>query len=165
MSRVVLRPRRRLRYELYMLALVFLVPAALVAVFPYEAIGFTPASGDGVSESSCAFVTLSDEEADLALDESRAYWKVDSRGARGMRLDLSESDVLEDVAESVLAISERRRLPPAPPLGTATPPLPPTLASAPAARLRGAERPDPGPSAAFARAELLDTSEFDLKGN
>lgn len=165
MSSVRLRVRRRFRYELYMLALVFLVPASLVAVFPYDAIGFALTADVAAEEPSCAFVTLSDEEAEEALNESRAYWKVDAKGARGMRLDLSESDVMEDVADSVLSFDERRRLPPPKPVRYAAPPLPPSLAAPPASQLKGHTRPVAMSTETFSREELLDDSVVDLKGN
>lgn len=164
MSRPSLRPRRRLRYELYLLALVMVVPAALVAVFPYDAVGFRPAATRTEPEASCAFVHLTEAEAERALDESRAYWRVDTRGARNLRLELSEADAPEEETGAVLSIVERKRPRLAPPRGPRVPALPPSLAAAAPAALAADVTPAKAADA-FPREEMLDVSGLDLKGN
>ena len=166
MTEIRLKPRRRLRYEFYLLALVMVMPVALVLAFPYEAIGFTPRRVPLAAAPACAFVSLSREEAADALDESRAYWKVDTKGVRSLRLQLSEADAPEEESGSVLPFSERRR--PASPssFSYARVPLPPTLAAPPARRMPGVagSATERAPES-FAREEMLDVEQIDLKGN
>ena len=165
MTGVRIRPQRRLRYELYMLALVMLVPVSLVLTFPYEAVGFVPAERSAPASAACAFVSLSEERAETALNESRAYWKVDTKGARSLHLELSEADAPEEESGSVLPFGERKRMTAEFTAGYRVPPLPPTLAAGEPVRLAPAASRKDAASDAFAREELLDMSEFDLKGN
>lgn len=165
MTRGRIKPQRRLRYEFYMLALVLLVPVSLVLTFPYEAVGFAPEVRPGPAASSCAFVSLSEDQAETVFNESRAYWKVDTKGARSLHLELSEADAPEEETGSVLPFEERKRMTAELEIGYRVAPLPPTLAADEPVRLGPAPFRQDARSAAFSREELLDADEFDLKGN
>lgn len=165
MTGVRVKPRRRLRNELYVLALVLLVPVSLLLAFPYEALGFSLTRPSAAAPSSCAFVVLTEEQAERALNESRSYWKVDTKGARNLRLELSETDAPEEDTGSVLPFGERKRLDANFAVGYRVPPLPPTLAAGEPASLGSASAAPDATVETFSREELLNVSEFDLKGN
>lgn len=80
--------------EVYRLALVASVPAALMLAFPFRAIGFkadrTPAHEH---PGHCRFVELTAEEEAQALLAARASWSTDADELRQVRLELLERDL------------------------------------------------------------------------
>ena len=93
MTKVVARPMRGIRHEVFTLALVASVPVALALVFPYDALGFRPAPCAGAAQASCAFVALDAAEERAVLAAARTAWQVDSKSVAGLRIDLSSGDL------------------------------------------------------------------------
>ena len=83
---------RSLRHELFSLASVLAVPAAVALFFPYEAVSFRATSVSAESPASAAFVTLSPEQESAALVAARTSWQTDAaaRQHRHVRLSLGE---------------------------------------------------------------------------
>ena len=68
------KPKRPLKNDLYSLAVVLIVPLSVMLAFPYSAIGFSAARREK-SPASCAFVTLSGEAEEMAIEAARSAWK------------------------------------------------------------------------------------------
>jgi len=138
MTSVRPRPRRQLRHELYSLASVLAIPAAISLVFPYEAVKFEPAGGAARHKARCSFVELTEGDEAAALASARAAWKVGASSVRSLRADLSVAAMPEESAMPVMDVSERTRAAPAGAVGYDAPPMPRTMA-APAPRRISAE--------------------------
>jgi len=156
------KPVKRLRQELGFLALVLAVPVAVAAVFPYGAVGFK--APRAVAGPSCrlAFVRLSAESEEAALEKSRASWSGSHESVRGLSLNLSAADLPEDRPVPVSDISWRSR-----PRGAgadffAPTPLPPSLAAPEAGAAPREEAPQVRETEAFPRSEMLAT-DMDFK--
>ena len=93
MTTVRARPRRSIRHEIANLVELSIVPAALLFVFPYEAMSFRAEEGLRDVRPVCAFVTLNEEDEHAALTAARASWQVDSKNVKRLRLDLSTDDL------------------------------------------------------------------------
>ena len=81
--------------EIYRLALVFSVPAVLLAAFPYRAIGFKATPPTHVQAPGCRIVELSEAEERAALARARTSWATDASDLRKLRLDLIDSDMTD----------------------------------------------------------------------
>lgn len=154
MSRYRPKPRRQLRNDVYSLLLLLAVPAALLPVFPFSAVGYEAASGDfGSASADCAFVRLDDRAERAALAAARAAWQHGSGNVRSLRADIS-AGALPD-APAVDVIRERTRRAYSPGSGLYRPSLlPPTLAAPPPARI-AVETGGAPEAEAFPREELL----------
>ena len=87
---------RPIRQEILSVATVLVVPAALLAVFPYGAVGFKASTLQAASSPSVAFVHLTAEEEAEALKAAKASWQADSASGRGMRAYLPLSELPEE---------------------------------------------------------------------
>ena len=154
-ARAVFRPKRRLRYEVYTLSAVLAVPVALALAFPYDTVSFTAAPDVPRPGAFCAFVSLSEEEEDLAMTASRTAWKVSAEDVRSLRPDLSMDSAPEEPIGSVTSLSGRTPLAPPTTLGACAPALPPTRAASEPFRIVGEPPPDEDETLAFPRKEML----------
>ncbi len=123
------RPRRQLRHELYSLASVLAIPAAIALVFPYDAVEFEPAAGAPSDAARCSFVELTEGDEAAALASARAAWKVGASSVRSLRADLSVAAMPEEAARPVMDVSERARAAAAGKVGYDVPPMPRTMAA------------------------------------
>ena len=102
------RPRRSFGSELFGLLLVLGMGVSVVAVFPFEAVGFAADEAAPV-EASCRFVTLSPAELAHVKSRSRAAWQVGIEGVRQLEADLLSLDSAAVWADPVLSLGERSR--------------------------------------------------------
>ena len=93
MSAVCARPRRSVRHEVVSLTLLLSIPVSIAFVFPYSSLGFRPSPAPAASVPHCAFVELSEKQEHAALVAARSAWRVDARGVKGMRLELSGGEL------------------------------------------------------------------------
>ena len=107
------RPKRRVRNELFPLAVVAALPTILILAIPREAIGFLPKQDPPPSSASCAFVTLSPADEAKALEAARSAWHVSSRDVRELRIEMFADSPPERKRSEMLTISSRTA-PPAP---------------------------------------------------
>lgn len=139
--------------EFVRLAVVALVPAALLASFPYEAIGFKAArsAGSAQKSASCAFAEISPERAQAAVESARTSWTAEVVGMKHARLELLDVDMLGLVHEELAPFEPVRRT-----LGPAkfNPSiLPPSVGAPELEQLPGV--PDDAVAPPFSREELL----------
>jgi hypothetical protein len=148
------KPRRQLRNDIYSLLLLLAVPAALLPVFPFSAIGYEAASGGFASASAaCAFVRLDARAERAALAAARAAWQHGTGNIRSLRADLSAGALPSAPVVDVIRGRTRRAYSPGSELYRPSL-LPPSLAAPPPARI--AVESDTAPeAAAFPREELL----------
>lgn len=154
MSPVAASSPRRVRQEIFALAIVAAVPLAIVGAFPLEAFSFRAGPNGDAARPSCAFVTLTDEEERAALLTARTSWQVDARGVKRMRADISADDLPPAPVRPVIAARPPRRaaaeipeyIPDA---------LPPTVAAPSPAEIRAEADASSSAKAAFSREELL----------
>lgn len=106
------RPKRRLRSEIFPLAVIMSLPVALWSVFPSGVIGFKPVERPRTEAMYNAFVSLGvDREAQL-LAAARTAWQSDSSSRRGVRAELlkcwsSDADrVISGIRPSVRASAD-----------------------------------------------------------
>jgi len=148
------RPSRRLRNEAFSLAIAALVPVALFAVFPRDALRPLPPSPSAPVAASCAFVTLTPEAERKALAAARAAWQLDRGTARHLRIDLFADSLPPMAPRAALGFSATPSATRDAPEPYAPNPLPPTLAAPPPATI--APQPDADAAVpAFSREELL----------
>ena len=83
------QPKRRLLNELYSLVAVFWIPAAVVAVFPFDAFRFKSRQEQPRQAPICSFVSLSAAESSAALVAARSALKTADAGVAGYYADLS----------------------------------------------------------------------------
>ena len=137
--------------EIYRLALVFSVPAVLLAAFPYRAIGFKATPSKHVQTPGCRIVELSEAEERAALARARTSWATDASDLRKLRLDLIDSD-MTDPGLGELAPYEPTPIA-LPAQGFKPLLLPPSVAARMPPALEREEPPPPAP--AFEKDELL----------
>ena len=82
-------PKRRIVNEVYSLAAVLWIPAAVALVFPFSAFTFRPAPVSPSTRASCACIELSASESAAALASARAALKTGDGGMSGHYADLS----------------------------------------------------------------------------
>jgi hypothetical protein len=114
---------------------VTVIPLAILAVFPYSAIGFVP-SRDARAESAgtCSFVRLTQEQEYAAIESSRTAWRSPESSVSELMINLYSIEIPEMEASKVSRVEERTDLP----ISVAEPYLPlamPLSLSAPEARL------------------------------
>lgn len=139
--------------EVSRLALAASVPAVLLAIFPYKAIGFKAAAGQGEARRGrCRFVKLTAEDERKALNAARASWATDASNLRRIRLELMESELPEYASGEMLGYEKREtkgetvRFTPEM--------LPESLGAGAPAEIKAEERKG-GKEPAFPREELL----------
>ena len=150
---------RSIRQELISVAAVISVPAALIAIFPYGAIGFKAVPRPKASKPSAAFVRLTAAEEAEALKAAKASWQVDAAADRGMRAYLPLGELPEDVpSEPILDGEVWTVLRSAPaPVEYGTPTWSPSFAADKPEKIEIGEEMRPAP--AFSREELLKMEE------
>ncbi len=102
------RPRRSFGSELFGLLPILAMGASVVAVFPFEAVGFD-ADEAAPAAASCRFVTLSPAELAQVKARSRAAWQVGVEGVRQLEADLLSLDSAAAWVDPVLSLGERSR--------------------------------------------------------
>ena len=140
--------------ELYLLFLVAAFPLPIAAVFPFEAIGFSPAERQEARRASCAFVTLGVDEEAAALAAARSAWRSDVGSARRLRVDMAIGELPEDRMPPVMPDAPAFRPAVGDPVAYGGMPLPPSVAAPPPVRIP-AEAPVVRSAEAFPREELL----------
>ena len=162
------KPKRHLRHEIYSLGLVMLAPALVLLAFPFNAIEWKAQSNENTTPASCAFVSLSADETDEAIESARSSIKTANDSSRLWEIDFS-LDIFDDAPHGgVSDISSRLKPAPASPAKCDILPLPRTLAAPSPVKIQS-DTPIPAPKPAFSREELLDIDSFILpdfnKGN
>lgn len=145
---------RSWRHEFASTALVLSLPLAICAAFPFESIGFKATVVASESKASAAFVTLSKDEEDAALQAAKTSWQFNVPAGQRMRMRLplgglpDEQDGLRlDVKTDVI---KPRSIAP---IGYSAPAWEPSMrAEGPVGIQRG---PSPEAKPAFSREELL----------
>ena len=110
MSRVALKPGKRLRHEILSLVPLIVLIGAVFLSFPFkpdkaQSKGRIPGSSDG---SSCVFVELTSDEELKAMDIIRAAISTDVGSIRDLRADLSLSTIPEKEYSFVMGFNDRR---------------------------------------------------------
>ena len=155
MKRRKVRYRKPLRQEIYFLLLVLSIPAAVVAMFPYGAIGFGASPVVSRLPASCSFTTLGPDEEAAALAAARSPRKGSHERVRSMYLNLSDPDLPEEGPMPVSDVSRRSR-PRAPEMGRiAKPPLPATLAAPAPGRIEAGSGAGAEVHETFSREDML----------
>ncbi len=154
MKRPTIKPRRPLRNDLYSLVVVLALPVVLGLIFPFEATSFRPSDDAPDRPSSCAFITLSDDEAARVMANARTAWRVTGEGVRGLRVDLSVETMPDEPHGATMRITERMPLPTPNIQAPGIEPLPPTKAAPAATKIPSLPESTDVPSA-FSRQELL----------
>ena len=145
---------RALRREIASQAFVFALPAAILAVFPYDAVRFRASDAPAGRGASAAFVVLSDKAEAEALVSAKTAWQSDAPAGRRMRRDLALGDLPEPPSAPLLEFDASSALGPAfPPVSYGVPAWCPTGAAARPEKI-GREPARPR-DAAFPRDELL----------
>jgi hypothetical protein len=158
------RPRRSLRIEVVQLAASMALPAAILYVFPYNALAPVQptAPREAKSAARCAFVTLDQDQERRVMAAAKSAWQVSAEGVRRLRLDMFAEEIPDAMPGPVAEISTRTRTARSAPV--------PRFASEPPTDLRAPqpgtippERDGPAPRPAFAREELLrlDWTDFE----
>lgn len=143
---------RSLRGEFVKLLLVLSVPACVLACFPYSAIGFRSARHSHESRTTVAFVTLSEDEEQLAIKAVQSTLR--GTGRRNPRVDLALGALPEEhTAVEVLEYSDARQKPTTAIPKLALSPFLPSMAAATPTAI-AAEAPEKA-RPAFTRNELL----------
>lgn len=147
-------PCRRMRNELFSLAVAVAVPALLLAVFPRDALNPLAAATTDAPRGSCAFVTLTPDQERAILASARTSWQRDRGATRQMRIDLFADSLPTIPPRPVIDLEARVRTDRGALAPYAADPLPPTLAAPPPATI--APQPDANKTVpAFSREELL----------
>ena len=147
-------PLRSLRHEAISLLEISVIPVAIALLFPYDAVGFRANERESGRRSSCAFVTLTDEEERVALAAARTAWQVDAKGVKWMKPESGPGEL--PPMPVVFVIPER------PVRGTSAAPaeytpnsLPPTVAAPPPAVIAPDENMDAEAKQTFSKEDLL----------
>lgn len=133
--------------------LVASVPAVLMSIFPYKAIGFRAEKRAETRRTGmCRFVKLTAEEETDALNAARAAWATDASNLRRIRLELMGEELPDYGGGELLGYespTERReRVRFVPEM------LPESLGAGEPAAIK-AEEKQPEPALAFPREEML----------
>ena len=147
-------PLRSLRHEAISLLEISVIPVAIALLFPYNAVGFRANERESGRRSSCAFVTLTDEEERVALAAARTAWQVDAKGVKWMKPESGPGEL--PPMPVVFVIPER------PVRGTSAAPaeytpnsLPPTVAAPPPAVIAPDENMGAEAKQTFSKEDLL----------
>ena len=147
-------PLRSLRHEAISLLEISVIPVAIALLFPYNAVGFRANERESGRRSSCAFVTLTDEEERVALAAARTAWQVDAKGVKWMKPETGPGEL--PPMPVVFVIPER------PVRGTSAAPaeytpnsLPPTVAAPPPAVIAPDENMGAEAKQTFSKEDLL----------
>ena len=145
---------RSLRHELVSAALVMSLPLALCLAFPFEAIGFRATPAATATRASFAFVTLSEEEEQAALQAAKTSWQFNVPAGQRMRMRLPLGGLPdEQVGLRLDVMSEGLTQSPTAPLGYPAPPWEPSARAKEPVKIQRAPSSDATP--AFTREELL----------
>ncbi len=155
MSTHAAKPHRPFRYELYTLIEVMAIPLALLLVFPYKVLSFQPQPELPAPSASCAFVTLSEDEAARLVSNARLAWEVSKKFSRGLWADLSISELPDEPATAVVGVEARTRTTAPEPLPYNDALLPPTQAAAAPQKLFATEEESADARQPFPRKDLL----------
>ena len=144
--------------ELLPILTVLAIAAAIVSVFPYDAIGFK-ARTPSQPAPAAAFITLSAEEEETAMRSAKTSWQGDADSSLRVRADLSFGELPAAKEESVLDVGERSRPPCFRNVDWAPPPFLPSRAAPPLKPIPPAEpqREDPP----FSKEDLLSLGQFE----
>lgn len=82
------RPKRRLRSEIFPLAVIMSLPLALYFAFPSGAVGFSPRRQPSVDRTYNAFVSLDAARESELLAAARSSWQSDPSSRREVRANL-----------------------------------------------------------------------------
>jgi len=145
---------RSIRQELLTLLTVLTIPVVLLAVFPYEAVGFAPAAHGGPPSASASFVRISPKDHAAALRAARSAWQVDADRDRHLRADLSVGEL---PAEQTAFSLDLKIAPEPTPMRTVEfgrVSYSPSLAARPLPKISREDKEEPARQA-FSREELL----------
>lgn len=162
------KPRRHLRHELYSLMAVMCAPVAVLALFPYQAIGWKPADVMTGARSKCAFVKLSPSEAAKAVAGARSAMMTQpgASGALFLRADLSMPE-MDEMTLSVSGVEVRSGAPAPAHIAYRDVPLPKSLAALKPATFPASKDDDAAVAKkTFSRDELLKINlpQIEMKG-
>lgn len=144
-------------FDISLLSVAILLPAAIVAVFPYDVVGFSPRAEPAPSVAAAAFVTLTEAEEFDMLKLARTAWQGDAAGISKMRAELLSGNLPEEAGALGETLVSRPYLPIRPVEFGLVPYRPTQAAPAPA---KIPAEPPVRRTPAFSREELLKISEF-----
>lgn len=150
-------PARTLRQEAAFVALVFLLPAVVAAVFPYGAFKYAPSEPAARGDASFAFVSLAPKVEKAVLSSVRSAWH--TTGGSAVRRVEIPMDLPKMEEEMRIAASAVRKMP----AMTPRPYLPCFLPGTVAAPRPSQIPVDALPAAqgdAFSREELMSLPEI-----
>lgn len=146
---------RSFKSEIRSVATVGILSAGIVAAFPLASVGFRATPRPTERPASAAFVTLTEDEEELALRAAKTVWQADT-SVQQMRFRLPLGDLPEEPHGPVFGFGSAGRRPDylPQPMPYGLPPYRPSMAAAALKRLPPA--PEPLPAPAFSRDDLLD---------
>lgn len=146
---------RRARQEFFSILATLALPLAVVASFPYGAIGFKAEQPPAVERPFAAFVTLTEEEESRATVAVKASWQSGVVAFRRIRADLSVGELPEESHGTVLELSTEALRMPEREIPVDIPPFPPTMAAPSPEKILPVPAEDGEPFRGFSREELL----------
>ncbi len=102
---------RDLRGKLLSVAVVLVAVVAVVVVFPFDALSFTPSRAAADGRAFAVFVLLTPEEEAAAMKAAKSSWNAEAVGVRRMRADLFVNDLPESASEPSLAAPPPKAIP------------------------------------------------------
>jgi len=150
------RPRRSLRIEIGQLAAALALPVAIFYTFPYKALAPSARSAKAAAprRSSCAFVTLGQDEERRILAASKSAWQVSTEGVRRLRLDMFAEEIPAATLDPVADIAIRTRVGRSAPMPRASAMIP-TDMRAPVPDTIAPARGEDSPAMAFPKEDML----------
>lgn len=154
MNSVTAKPLKRVKHEIFALALVAAVPLAIIGAFPFDAFFSRPAPNGDEPSLTCAFVTLTEDEERAALSKARTSWQVNALGEKYMHVEIATSELPPAPVRPVVMERPPRHVIMAVPEYVPDV-LPPTVAAPAAEKIKVEADTSSSNKAAFSREELL----------
>ena len=107
MTKIRIKPQRRLRYEMLSLVPLAVLIAALFFAFPYKVLSLKRTEV-GFSLPCCAYVELTEDQELEVMKKIHSAISTDVVGVRDLRADLSISTIPERPSETIVRIESRK---------------------------------------------------------
>lgn len=143
------------RKDILFIFYVTAVPLAILAVFPFSAIGFSPAEKAEEYAGSCAFVRLTREQENAAIESSRSAWRGSGSSLSGLTVNLYSIGIPEMESSQVSRMEDRTGLPLPHAEEYSAFAMPSSLAAAPARVIKPKADGNPIDGQPFSRNDLL----------
>ena len=107
MTKIRIKPQRRLRYEMLSLVPLAVLTAALFFAFPYKVLSMKKSDVE-FSLPCCAYVELTGDQELEVMKKIHSAISTDVVGVRDLRADLSISTIPERPSETIVRIESRK---------------------------------------------------------